>query len=433
MAQLTDDCFAFEGPLITAADALARILGNLTTIADVETVPVSQALNRLLAEDVTAPHAVPPYANSAVDGYAVYHADLNADADTILPVVGRVAAGRPLGRPLKRGEAVQIFTGAPMPDGTAETGGPDTVMMLEDCRADDDGTRVVLRPGIKPGANRRLAGDDVAAGSTVLHAGSRLGPSELGMLAACGRTEVLVRRPLSVALFSTGDEVTEPGTPLPPGALYDSNRYAIGAALQSIGCAVEDLGILPDDPARIRATLRDAAARHAAILSSGGMSMGEEDHVRAAVEALGSLNFWRVAIKPGRPVGMGLIKSETGHKAVLIGLPGNPVAAMTTFIAMARPVLLTLAGAAVTEVARFRVIADFGYKKKSGRREFVRARLDGRDEATSLPRAVKHGRSGAGVLSSMVGADGFVELPEDDTHLEPGTAVDFLPFAEVFR
>lgn len=432
MAQLTDDCFAFDGPLITASEALARIRDGLTAVAGVESVPIRDALHRILATDIAAPHAIPPYANSAVDGFAVYHADLNPDAETVLPVVGRVAAGRPLGRPQKRGEAVQIFTGAPMPDGT-DGAGPDTVMMLEDCRASDDGARVALQPGIKPGANRRLAGDDVPSGETVLTAGTRLGPAELGMAAACGLTHMSVRRPLSVALFSTGDEVTEPGSPLPNGALYDANRYAIGAALRAIGCTVDDLGILPDDPARIRETLRHAAGRHSAILTSGGMSMGEEDHVRAAVEALGSLNFWRVAIKPGRPVGMGLIRGETGENTVLIGLPGNPVAAMTTFIAMARPVLLTLAGATSTDVPRFRVVADFSYKKKSGRREFVRARLDGRDAATSLPRAVKHGRSGAGVLSSMVGADGFVELPEEDTHLEPGTAVDFLPFAEVFR
>lgn len=432
MAQLTDDCFAFDGPLITAGDALARIREGLIAVAPVETVPVPNALHRILAEDIVADHAIPPYANSAVDGFAVYHADLTPDTETFLPVVGRVAAGRPLGRPLLRGEAVQIFTGAPMPDGT-EGEGPDTVMMLEDCRMSDDGARVALQPGIKPGANRRLAGDDVPAGETVLTQGMRLGPSELGMLAACGRTTVKIRQPLSVALFSTGDEVTEPGTPLPDGALYDSNRYAIGAALRAIGCEVEDLGILPDDPERIHETLRSAAGRHAAILTSGGMSMGEEDHVRGAVEALGSLNFWRVAIKPGRPVGMGLVKGSKGEKTVLIGLPGNPVAAMTTFIVMARPVLLTLAGAHVTDVPRFRVTADFSYKKKTGRREFVRVRLDGRDAATSLPRAVKHGRSGAGVLSSMIGADGFVELPEDDTHLEPGTAVDFLPFAEVFR
>jgi molybdopterin molybdotransferase len=307
------------------------------------------------------------------------------------------------------------------------------VMMLEDCRPSDDGTRVAIAPGIKRGANRRAAGEDVDADSTVLTAGTRLRPPEVGMLAACGLADVLVREPLSVALFSTGDEVTEPGAPLSHGALYDSNRFTIGAALKAMGCVVEDLGILPDDAAIIRDTLARASRRHAAILSTGGMSMGEEDHVRGAVEHLGRLDFWRVAIKPGRPIGMGLIERADEERVAVIGLPGNPVAALTTFVTLARPVLQTLAGAAVTEAPRFRVALAFDYKKKSGRREFVRARLTSADPGTGLPLAERHGRSGAGVLSSLVGADGFVELPEDSTHFEKGSTADFLPFSEVFR
>ncbi len=432
MAQLTDDCFAFDGPLITAADAIARIKERLVTVAGIESCPVKRSLGRILAVDIVAGQAIPPYDNSAVDGIVVYHDDLNPTGETILPIVGRIAAGRPLPRPLNRGEAAQIFTGAPIPEGPKDLPGPDTVMMIEDCTLTPDGRQVTLKPGIKRGGNFRPAGDDVSAGSTVLRAGTRLRPPEIGMLAACGLTTVSVHAPLSVALLSTGDEVTEPGLPLPPGALYDSNRFTIGAALTALGCAVEDLGILPDDPVEIRTTLAEAAGRHAAILSTGGMSMGEEDHVRAAVEALGSLNFWRVAIKPGRPVGMGLLSGRDGGRCVVIGLPGNPVAALTTFIVMARPILLTLAGATATEIPRFRVIADFDYKKKTGRREFVRVCLSGTDPKSGLPLARKHGRSGAGVLSSLVGADGFVELPEDDTHLNPGTMVNFLPFAEVF-
>ncbi|MDF1748189.1 MAG: molybdopterin molybdotransferase MoeA [Alphaproteobacteria bacterium] len=431
MAQLTDDCFAFDGPLITAAAALDQILTKLVAVAQPESCPVSRALGRFLAQDVIAAQPIPPYANSAVDGFAVFHADLSAESDTILPIGGRVAAGRPLPRPQKRGEAVQIFTGAPMPKG--EDGiGPDTVMMVEDCVIAPDRQSVTLKPGIKQGANCRPAGDDVTAGTVVLTAGTRLRPPEVGMIAACGLSEIQVYAPLSVALFSTGDEVHEPGTPLPNGALYDSNRFTIGAALQALGCVVDDLGILPDDPAIIRQTLSQAATDHTAIVTTGGMSMGEEDHVRATVESLGSLNFWRVAIKPGRPIGMGLIHREDGQRCAVIGLPGNPVAALTTFATMARPVLLTLAGARNTNLPRFRVSADFSYKKKAGRREFVRVRLDGTDPTNGLPRAIKHGRSGAGVLSSLVGADGFVELPEDDTHLDSGTVVDFLPFAEVF-
>jgi molybdopterin molybdotransferase len=431
MAQLTDDCFAFDGPLISAAAALDHILTKLVCVAEPEPCPVSKALGRILAQDVIAPMPIPPYANSAVDGFAVYHVDLSPDSDTILPIGGRVAAGRPLPRPQKRAEAVQIFTGAPMPLGGGGKG-PDTVMMVEDCIISEDHQQVTLKPGIKLGANCRPAGDDVAAGTRILTKGTRLRPQEVGMIAACGLAEVQVFAPLSVALLSTGDEVRQPGNPIPNGTLYDSNRYTIGAALQALGCAVEDLGILPDDAAVIRRTLSQAATRHAAIVTTGGMSMGEEDHVRAAVEALGSLNFWRVAIKPGRPIGMGLIRQKDAPPCAVIGLPGNPVAALTTFATLARPVLMTLAGLHVTALPRFRVCADFDYKKKAGRREFVRVRLDGIDPNTGLPRAIKHGRSGAGVLSSLVGADGFVELPEDDTYLESGTAVDFLSFAEVF-
>lgn len=427
MAQLTDDCFAFDGPLITAAEALARITRSLVTVVAPEGVAVDAALGRILAQDVTATRPIPPYDNSAVDGYAVYFDDLSGDDETTLPVIGRVAAGHPLTRPQNRGEASLVFTGAPMPPG------PDTVMMVEDCTLSADGTEVTLKPGIKRGANRRPAGDDVAAGTVILASGTKLRPPEIGMLAACGLSEVSVFAQLSVALFSTGDEVREPGGPLPEGAIYDSNRFTIGAALRAMGVAVEDLGILPDDAEIIRDTLMAAAERHPAILSTGGMSMGEEDHVRGVVEALGSISFWRVAIKPGRPVGMGLVRRQDGSQAAVIGLPGNPVAALTTFVTLARPVLLTLSGQSVTDVCRYRVIADFDYKKKTGRREFVRVRLDGCDAATGLPRAVKHGRSGAGVLSSLVGADGFVELPEDDTYLEAGSVVDFLPFAEVFR
>lgn len=427
MTQLTDDCFAFDGPLITVDAALERVTDRLKPVVPVEHCALADALGRVLAEDIRAGNPIPPYANSAVDGFAIFHADLAATAETVLPVVGRVAASRPLGRAMERGEAVQIFTGAPMPDG------PDTVMMLEDCRLSEDGARVVLAPGIKRGANRRPAGDDVLAGEIVLRAGTQLHPPEVGMLAACGLAQVPVFAALSVGLVSTGDEVQEPGGSLIPGSLYDSNRYMIGAALRSLGCRVEDLGILPDEPARIRATLESAAQRHAAILSTGGMSMGEEDHVRATVESLGSLSFWRVAIKPGRPVGMGLIDGGGKEKTALIGLPGNPVAALTTFVTLARPVLRTLAGQTVGAPVRHRVAANFAYKKKAGRREFVRVRLDGSDPGTGLPRAMKHGRSGSGVLSSLIGADGFMELPEDLTYIGIGTPVAFLSFAEVFR
>jgi len=306
-------------------------------------------------------------------------------------------------------------------------------MMLEDCVESDDGSTVTIRPGIKLGANYRPSGDDVAAGATVLEAGIKLRPQEIGMLAACGKTEVAVYAPLSVALFSTGDEIRDPGGELPQGAQYDSNRHMISAALRSAGFEVTDYGIVPDDRQAISETLESASAEHPAVLTTGGMSMGEEDHVRAAIEGRGNLSFWRVAIKPGRPVGMGMIDQPDGGKAALMGLPGNPVAALTTFLMLARPSLLTLQGATDIDPPRYRVRLGFAYKKKADRREFVRAKLGSRDLETGLPIAHKHGKSGAGVLSSLVGADGFVEIPEDDTHVEVGKFVDFLPFSEVFQ
>lgn len=429
MAQLTDDCFAFDGDLITVDAALSRLKGALSPIVGTSSLGLEEALGRVLAEPINPRQPIPPYDNSAVDGFAVFHADLSENAETILPVVGRVAAGRPLDGKQARGTAVQIFTGAPMPDGE-NGGGPETVMMLEDCALSDDGARVVLKPGIKRGANCRSAGEDVSLGQTVLSPGHRLSPQDIGMIAACGMDKVQVYDPLQVALFSTGDEVIAPGQEPRPGALFDSNRFTIGAALRAVGCAVTDLGILPDDPKTIRKTIAEASTNHGVVMSTGGMSMGEEDHVRAAIESLGSLDFWRVAIKPGRPIGMGLIRDEGFSQSVIIGLPGNPVAAFTTFLILARPILQQLSGRHVLPPKRARVVADFSYKKKSGRREFVRARLETPGE-DGIPRAVKHGRSGAGILSSLIGADGLVELDEDVTEIGPGTLVDFLPFAEV--
>ncbi len=435
MAQLTDDCFAFDGPLIAVDEARQLLMARVRPIAAAETVPLFEAVGRVLAEDVVAERAVPPYDNSAVDGYAVYADDLAAEGETTLPIGGRVAAGHPLGRPQRRGEAVQIFTGAPMPDGADGAGGPDTVMMLEDARI--EGERVVLPAGLKRGSNRRSAGEDVAPEARVLSAGTRLSPPDVGMLAAVGRSAAPVFKPLTVALFSTGDEVRDPGTELPDGALYDSNRFTIGAALRALGLRVHDLGILQDSEPVIQAAMAEAAESADAVLSTGGMSMGEEDHVRAGIERLGRLAFWRIAIKPGRPVGMGMLPDGRGGHTPFVGLPGNPVAAVTTFIALARPLLLRLQGATDGEPRRHPVRLGFAYEKKSGRREYVRARLAAQDPAEvaagALPTAEKHGRGGAGMLSSLVGAEGFVELAEDRTHIEAGESAAFLPFHEVLR
>lgn len=416
MAQLSDDCFAFGGDLMSIAAALSLLDAKLVPLVEPETVPLRAARGRILAAPLIAPRDVPPHDNAAVDGYAIFFDDLAADETTLLPVGGRAAAGHPLGRSARRGEAIRIFTGAPMPEG------PDTVMMQEDC-VEGDGI-VRIPPGIKRGANRRRAGEDAKAGTTVLAPGRRLRPQELGLAAALGFTALPVYRRLRVAIFSTGDEVRDPGEALPRGAIYDANRYVLQALLEGLGAEVSDLGILPDSAAAIRDALAKAARAHDLILTSGGMSTGEEDHVKAAVEAEGRLHFWRLAIKPGRPVAMGQI-----GRVPFMGLPGNPVAVMVTFLMLARPLVLRLSGAADAPPRRFRVSAGFAYKKRSNRCEYVRARLvrgaDGGWTAEKFP------RDGAGILSSMIESDGLVEIGEGVTRLEPGATVEFLPFSEV--
>jgi molybdopterin molybdotransferase len=418
MAQLSDDCFAFGGELMRADVALRLLDERIVTVAAPERVALAAARGRILAEDIVSPRNVPPHDNAAVDGYAVFFDDLQPGADTPLKIAGRVAAGYTLGHDAARGTAVRVFTGAPMPPG------PDTVFMQEDCRVDGD--HVVLPPGIKRGANRRKAGEDIKEGAVILQRGHRLRPQDVGLIASIGKTAVPVFRPLTVAIFSTGDELREPGEETPPGAVYDANRYALRAMLEQLGCNVRDYGILRDRLDVIRATLDRAARESDAIVTSGGMSTGEEDHVRAAVEALGSIHFWRLAIRPGRPVALGQVGSVP-----FVGLPGNPVAMMVTFLRFARPLLLGLAGASAGERAPhlFRVRAAFEIRKKHGRREWIRARLEAGPDG--VPVAIKYPRDGAGILTSLVESDGLIELPEELTHAPADTMVDFLPFSEV--
>ncbi|MGH7008794.1 MAG: molybdopterin molybdotransferase MoeA, partial [Stellaceae bacterium] len=325
------------------------------------------------------------------------------------------AAGHPLGRTVAPGECIRIFTGAQMPEGA------DTVLMQEDCRVADG--KATLPAGIKRGANRRFAGEDVKRGATVLAAGRRLRPQEIGLTASLGLTALTVRRKLRVAIFSTGDEVREPGGDLPPGAIFDSNRYTLRALLEGLSCSVTDLGILPDSLDAVRDALGRAAEAHDLVMTSGGVSSGEEDHVKAAVEALGKLHFWRLAIKPGRPVAMGQI-----GRVPFIGLPGNPVAVMVTFLLLARPLVLLLSGAEDVPPRLFRVVSGFAYDKKGSRTEYLRARLKPGETGWV---AEKFPRDGAGILTSMVESDGLVEIPEGLSHVELGGTVDFLPFSEV--
>jgi molybdopterin molybdotransferase len=419
-----NDCFRTGDERKTVAEALARFQALLAPVAGVERVATRDALGRILAEDLIAPRDVPPHDNSAVDGYAVWFDDLAPGVVTRLPVAARIAAGHPHAGAVARGAAVQIFTGAPMPH-ASQGDGPDTIAMVEDCVAQDG--FVSIPPGLKRGANRRSAGEDVRRGAVVLRAGTRLRPQDVGMAAAMGNASIAVRARLRVAVFSTGDEVREPGAALDAGCIFDTNRYALMGMLERLGCTVTDLGIFADTPAPIRAALADAARTHDLIVTSGGVSRGEEDHVRSAVTDLGAVHFWNLAIKPGRPIALGHIKTPHGQTP-FIGLPGNPVAVMVTFLRIARPIVLALAGARAAEPPAFKVMAGFDFKKKPGRREWLRASLvrsDGGLVADKFP------EEGSGILTSMVAADGLVELAEDNAGVKRGDLVDFLPFAEM--
>ena len=414
MAQLSDDCFAFGGPMMSVDDAVGIIAARVTPVRGIDTVSLDRADGRILARDLAAPLPLPPFTNSAVDGYAVWAGDLLSEKERALPVAGRVQAGS-TGEVARPGHAVRIFTGAPMPAGT------DTVFMQEDVRSDGTG-QVVLPAGLKRGANVRPQGEDVPQGHVALKAGQRLRPQDVALAAAFGLTSLEVVRPLRVAVFSTGNELASPGTRRAAPQLFDSNRFMLMAMLKRLGCQVSDLGILRDDRATLASGLKQVAAGHDLILTTGGVSTGEEDHVKAAVESAGTLVLWRIAIKPGRPVAMGIIGGTP-----LIALPGNPVASFVTFVHVVRPVVLALSGAKAEPLVAMPVRAAFSYKKKSGRREYVRAFL--REREDGMREAVNFPREGAGLLSSLVETDGLIELGETMTKVEPGELVGYLAYA----
>ncbi len=415
MAQLSDDCFAFGGALLAVEQAEALIRQRVPAVRETEEVPLAAARGRVLAEPLRASVNLPPFDNSAVDGYAFRHADLGQAGATRLVLLGRVAAGQ-AAQPLPSGAAMRIFTGAPMPAGA------DTVLMQED--AELEANAILVPAGLKLGANARSAGEDVAQGDLALPAATRLRAPEIGLAAALGRPSLRVRRPVRVGVFSTGDELTSPGQTLGLAQTYDSNRFTLLALLAGLPVAATNLGILPDNAAATRQALHAAAGEYDLLLTSGGVSAGEEDHVRAAIEAGGSLVFWRLAIKPGRPAAMGVV----GGTPVL-GLPGNPVAAVVTFLHLARPLILQLAGALPEPLPRFPARANFSYRKKVGRREYVRVRLL---PSLPMPLAEKFEREGAGLLSSLTASHAFAELPEEVTAVAPGDTVQVLPFAACF-
>jgi molybdopterin molybdotransferase len=398
--------------LIPFEEALSRLLSAATPVTETETISIEQAAGRVLAEAIVSDINVPPLDNSAMDGYAVRCEDLPA-AGTALPVSQRIPAGT-VGHTLQAGTAARIFTGAPVPQGA------DAVVMQELCEHADGNVSINHQP--KLGENIRRAGEDITIGKTLLEAGTRLTPQAVGLLASVGKAQVAVFRRLRVALFSTGDELITPGQPLPPGAIYNSNRYLLGSLLEQAGCEVTDQGIVEDTLEATRAALREAAQGHDLILTSGGVSVGEEDHVKPAVTAEGELSLWSIAIKPGKPLAYGHVRRVDGGNAHFIGLPGNPVAAFVTFLMLVRPFLRRCQGADARLPAPLSLPAGFDWKKADARRNFLRVRLsqEGRPELFS--------NQSSGVLTSTVWSDGLVDLAAGQT-VTAGQPVSYLPFS----
>ncbi len=403
--------------LLPLDQALAQLLAQAAPLNQTEQVPTFDADGRVLAQDLLAELDVPAHDNSAMDGYAVRCADLQ---DTqVLSVTQRIPAGSH-GHALEALGAARIFTGAPVPAGA------DAIVMQEDCSALPDTGCVRVNTTPQPGQWIRQRGEDVARGAVILRSGERLGPAELGLAASIGYAQLPVARPVRVALFSTGDELVMPGEVAPanmfPGAIYNSNRFFLRALLQRLGCEVTDLGIVPDQREATVAALRAAATSHDVILTSGGVSVGEEDHIKPAVQALGELNLWQIAIKPGKPFAYGRVhRSEPGDFAHFLGLPGNPVSSFVTFLLLVRPFLLRLQGA-TDQLLRLPAVAAFAWPKADKRREFLRVRLqaDGR--------LALFDNQSSGVLTSAVWADGLVDNPAGQT-IAPGDTVQFIPLS----
>ncbi len=391
-------------------DALATLLARLSPLPQTETLPTSQALGRVLAADVVSICDVPPADNSAMDGYALRA----ADAHLVLPVTQRIPAGV-VGVPLPPGQAARIFTGAQVPPGA------DAVVMQEQTEALSDPPRVKINAPITLGQSIRRRGEDVRAGAVVLPFGTRLDALALGLAATAGAAHLTVTRRPRVALFSTGDELAMPGEPLAPGAIYNSNRFMLRGLLQGLGCEVIDLGIVPDRLDATRAALREAAGQCDLILTSGGVSVGEEDHLRPAVEAEGALELWSLAVKPGKPFAFGTVGA-----AWFVGLPGNPVSSLVTFLLLVRPALLRLQGATRLAPRAYTLPAGFDWPRADKRREFVRVRIgdDGRLE--------RFGNQSSGVLTSAVWADGLADLAPNHNFVA-GAPVRFIPFAELLK
>ena len=403
-------------PVDRAREFIARLVPRVQTV---ENVPIRSALGRVLARDVVSPIDVPSHDNSAMDGYALRGMDLAPDQPTRLPVAGTGYAGQQFAGLVPPGHCVRIMTGAVMPAGL------DTVVPQEFAEADEDGQVVVPSGIVRTGDNRRLRGEDLSRGEAALGAGRVLRPADLGLLASLGRAEVAVWRRLRVAFFSTGDELRSIGEPLDEGFVYDSNRYTLHGMLTRLGVDLIDLGVVRDDPRALEEAFTCAAADADAVITSGGVSVGEADHTKAIMARLGEVLFWRIAMRPGRPMAIGRI-GEPGREAILFGLPGNPVAVMVTFYAFVRDALIAMSGATPQPLPTLRCASEQAMRKKPGRTEFQRGIVSvGPD---GLPSVRITGSQGSGILRSMSQANGLVVLHHHQGHVAAGDPVDVIPF-----
>ncbi len=398
---------------LTVEQARARILSLITPVSETRRLALTDALGHVLAETVTSPVNVPPHRNSAMDGYAVRSADLPAEGTATLDVVGTSWAGRPWEGEVGPGQCVRIMTGAEVPAGT------DTVIMQEHTQREGD--RITIAAGHTPGQNVRQPGEDIRTGDTVLEPGQRLRAAELALLASLGVPEVTVHRKPKVAFFSTGDELVPPGQPLGPGQIYDSNRYAIFGMLAALGVEIVDLGVIPDTREAVEQAFRDAAAKADAIVTSGGVSVGDADYVKETLDRLGEVDFWKIAMKPGKPLAFGRVDG-----AWFFGLPGNPVSTLVTFYQFAQPALRRLMGENVREPLTLQVPCSEPLKKRPGRTDFQRGILERNAEGHLTVRSV--GQQASHILSGMSRANCFIVLPRESGGVEAGTLVDVQPF-----
>ena len=411
-------------PVAQAQEFIARLVPKVQAVG---MLALRSALGRVLARDIVSPFDVPAHDNSAMDGFALRGSDLHVDADTVLQISGSGFAGQAEPARAAPGECVRIMTGAVMP---AEL---DTVVPQEFVRVDGD--KVTFPPSVvRTGDNRRLKGEDLAKGDAALAAGRVLRPADLGMLASLGQAEVPVFRRLRVAFFSTGDELRSIGEDLPAGCVYDSNRYTLWGMLARLGVEIIDLGVVKDDPVALEATFRAAARDADAVITSGGVSVGEADHTKQVMAALGDVLFWRIAMRPGRPMAIGRISTDTragaddaGHSAILFGLPGNPVAVMVTFYALVRDALLAMSGAAVQPMPMLRAASTVPMRKKPGRTEYQRGIVTRAADGAGFEVRIT-GSQGSGILRSMSEANGLVVLHHTQGDVAAGELVDVLPF-----